>query len=185
MKSILPATIALLAFVLVYGPKSNLTAAAEVTPSSPSPKLTVAGTVTQSDAYSGGAKPSEERLKKLTAPRAYPGKKFHVIRGGTNTVAREIVLTFTTDEAGHFSFQIVPGTYAILVDEQWSPPDAKKYQTKSIHVDEAAYNQWWAKPYHLLEVKAADITGLKFHFHHRSFIAYDIPALRYTGPYPP
>ena len=130
-------------------------------------------------------RPTEEKFKKLTTPRAYPGKRFHVIRGSTNTLAREIVLTFTTGEVGNFSFQLPPGTYALLVDEQIPPPDAKKYQTKFITVDEAALNQWWAKPYHLFEVKAADITELKFHFHHRSFIPYDIPCLRYVGPYPP
>ena len=130
-------------------------------------------------------RPTEEKLKRLTAPRAYPGKRFHVIRGSTNALAREIVLSFTTDEAGNFSFQLLPGTYALLVDEQIPPPDAKKYQTKFITVDESAFNQWWAKPYHLLEVKAAPIADLKFHFPHRSFISNDIPCLRYVGPYPP
>ena len=94
-------------------------------------------------------------------------------------------MSFTTGEAGNFSFLLLPGIYALLVDEQIPPPDTKKYQTKFITVDETAFNQWWAKPYHLLEVKAADIADLKFHFQHRSFIPNDIPALRYTGPYPP
>ena len=188
MKQILLSSVTLLALLFICGPKTSLTASADgktTDPSLPSPKMTISGTVTQSDAYSGGVKPTEERLKRLTAPRAFPGKKFHVIKGNTNTIAREIVLSFTTGEAGNFTFQLLPGTYAILVDEQVSSPDAKKYQTKSITVDETAFNQWWAKPYQLLDVKATNITDLKFHFQHRSFIPYDIPPLRYTGPYPP
>ena len=180
--------ITLLAVWFICGPETNLTASADgkpADPSSPSAKMSISGTVTQSDAYSGGMRPTEEKFKKLTTPRAYPGKRFHVIRGSTNTLAREIVLTFTTDETGNFSFQLLPGTYALLVDEQIPPPDAKKYQTKFITVDESAFNQWWAKPYHLLEVKAAPLADLKFHFPHRSFISNDIPCLRYVGPYPP
>ena len=147
--------------------------------------MTISGTVTQSDTYSGGVKPTGEKLKRLTAPRAFPGMKFHVIKGNTNVIAREIVLSFTTGEAGDFSFQLSPGAYSVIVDEQVSPPDAAKYQTQFISVDEAAFNQWWAKPFQLLEVKATNITDLKFHFQHRKFISNDIPCLRYTGPYPP
>lgn len=150
-----------------------------------SAKIVVSDTVTQSDGYRGGMKPTPERLKQLTAPRPFAGKRFHVIRGSTNTVNRDIVLTFTTSETGTFAFTLPPGTYSLLVDEQVPPPDCKPYRSQSISVDEAAFNQWWEKPYYLLEVNTADIVELKFHFHHRPFISNDIPCLRYTGPYPP
>lgn len=151
----------------------------------PSHKITVSGLVTQTDSHCGGVAPTDEMEKRLATPHAFPGKKFHVIKGDTNTTAHEIVLSFATGEDGNFSFQLLPGTYSILVDEQATPPDAKKYRTEFISLDEACYDKWWAKPYHLLEVKTADLTGLKFHFHHRCFLTNDIPCLRYTGPYPP
>ena len=94
-------------FVIGCGRETNLGALADekiTGASSPAHKITISGTVTQTDSHCGGVAPTEEMLKKLATPRAFPGKKFHVIRGDTNTLSHEIVLSFITGENGDFSF---------------------------------------------------------------------------------
>jgi hypothetical protein len=157
---------------------------AHTQPKNVAKRITISGVVTQTSSYCGGIPPSKQLLKRLATPKPYPAKTFHVIKGDVNTVSREIVLSFTSDQQGAFSFQLSPGTYSIIVDEQAKPLNADDYKKGSISVDEACLKSWWAKPYQLLEVKDADIKGLKFEFHHRCFIRYDIPCLRYTGPLP-
>lgn len=147
--------------------------------------FTVSGTVTQTGSYCGGAVPSKEMLAQLSTPKPYAEKKFHVIKGDTNTPSHKIILSFTTDEQGKFSFSLRPGTYSIIQDEQATPLNVKEYKTKTISADENCLKIWWAKPYYVLRVKRADITGLEFKFHHRCFLPNDIPCLQYTGPYPP
>lgn len=151
-------------------------------------KITILGSVTQTYSYCGGAAPPDFLLEQLAEPKPYLNKKFHVIKGDTNTSSHKIILSFISDSAGNFSFQLEPGTYSILLDEQSSSPDAKKYKKQSQSIDEDCYKDWWAKPYYLLEVeessKTATIKGLNFNFHHRCFISNDIPCLQYMGPMP-
>jgi len=151
-------------------------------------KITISGMVTQTYSYCGGAAPPREILEQLAEPKPFPNKKFHVIKGDTNTTSHKIILSFTSDTAGNFSFQLEPGTYSILLEEQAFLPDAKKYKTQSINVDEECYKSWWAKPYYLLEVegssKTTSVKGLNFNFHHRCFIENDIPCLQYNGALP-
>jgi len=151
-------------------------------------KASISGTVTQTSSYCGGARPPDFLLEQLAEPKPYPNKKFHLIKGDTNTTAHKIILSFTSDSAGNFSFQLETGTYSILLDEQASPPDAKKYKKQSQSIDEDCYKNWWAQPYYLLEVpptsQTTTIKGLNFNFHHRCFISSDIPCLHYQGLMP-
>lgn len=150
---------------------------------------TISGSIMQTFSYCGGAAPPQFLLEQLAEPKPYSGKKLHVIKGDSNTEGRKIILSFTSDTAGKFSFQLEPGTYSIILDEQFSAPDAKKYKTQLQNIDEDCYKKWWVKPYYLLEVPATSkpttIKGLNFNFHHRCFISSDVPCLRYEGPMPP
>ena len=156
---------------------------------SPAKKVIISGTITQTSSYCGGAAPPQFLLEQLAEPKPFPKKKLYVIKGDTNTASHQIILNFTSDSAGNFSFQIEPGTYSVILEEQASAPDAKKYKTQVQAIDEACYKNWWAKPYYLLEVPAAEkqtiIKGLNFNFHHRCFISSDVPCLQYGGPMPP
>ena len=160
------------------------------TTTSSSPKeVSVSGAVTQTNSYCGGARPSDEMLTQLATPRPFPSKKIYVIKGETNTAGREIILSFTSDTAGNFSFKLPAGTYSIILDEQVAAPDSKKYTSQFVKMDEVCFKDWWAKPYYLLEVPATttntSIKGLSFEFNHRCFINHDIPCLQYDGPMPP
>ena len=156
---------------------------------SPAQKVTISGTITQTHSYCGGAAPPRELIEELKTPKPLPGKKMYIIKGDTNTTGRDIILNFISDENGNFSFQLEPGLYSVLLEEQISAPDAKKYRTETQSIDESCYNKWWARPYYLLTVEAGakptTIKGLNFNFHSRCFISSDVPCLEYEGPYPP
>jgi hypothetical protein len=157
--------------------------------SPPAKKVTVAGTITQTFSYCGGAAPPQFLLEEMATPKPFSKKKLVVIKGDTNTTAHQIILNFISDSLGNFSFQLEPGIYSVILEEQVSPPDVKKYKTETQTIDESCYKKWWATPYYPLEIPALDkpatIKGLNFNFHHRCFISSDVPCLQYDGPMPP
>ena len=150
-----------------------------------SKEYTVSGQTTQTTSYWGGACPNKEILDAMRTPRAYPGKKFHVRKGNINTLATPIIISFTTDDSGNFSFKLPPGTYSIIQDEQAKSIKSKDYKSQNISVDEKCLKEWWAKPYYLLKVKDAAIAGLKFEFNRSGIMPNDVPCQEYTGPQPP
>ena len=145
----------------------------------------VSGKVTQSFPYCGGANPPAEVMDNLARPVAYPNKKFYIRAGGINNITAKVVSSFTTDSSGSFSFNIAPGTYSIILEEQLVQPDVKKYEKQNLRLNRKCLDQWFIKPYYIIEVKDKDISDLNFHFLHRCFIDSDIPCISYDGPMPP
>lgn len=150
----------------------------------PAKAYVVSGSVTQTFSYCGGARPSDEMLADIATPRAYPGKKFYIKKGSVNKSGSPIILSFTTDEKGNFSFPLQPGTYSIIQEEQTKAFNPADYKEETIKVDEECLKEWWKKPYYLLEIKASNIAGLKFEFHHPCFLSGNSPCRQYTGPLP-
>ena len=146
---------------------------------------TVTGIVTQTYSYCGGAAPPKQLLDQLATPVAYAGKKFYIRPGKTNSAKIKTVKSFTTNSAGEFSFRLSPGTYAIILEEQLHKIKAGDYAKQDRSVDEKCLQQWWVKPYYVLEVKGRNTNGLNFNFHHPCFISNDIPCITYNGPMPP
>lgn len=146
---------------------------------------TISGSVTQTSSYCGGANPPKELLQQMATPVAYPGKTFYTKSGTVNDLAMPVLTSFTTDSTGHFSIHLSPGIYAIILKEQLAELNAADYETKTQVVDKDCLAEWWKKPYYLLEVKQQDISSLNFVFHHRCYIANDIPCIRYRGPLAP
>ena len=144
----------------------------------------ITGIVLQTSSYCGGAKPPQELLDKLNTPKAYPDKTFYVRAGSKNDVNEKIVVKFSSKMDGTFSFNLKPGTYSVIMEEQLSMIELTDYNTKNQKVDEKCLEEWWGKPYYLLEVTDKNITDLKFTFNQRCFLKTDIPCVTYTGPKP-
>ena len=147
--------------------------------------FTISGKVTQTSSYCGGAAPSPEMLEELARPVIYAGRKFSIRKGSINTLKEPVILSFKSDNKGLFSFQLPPGIYSVILEEQVKELNTAAYQKQNISADAACLKAWWKKPYYILEVKDKDINTLNFSFHHPCFIPFDIPCLQYTGPYPP
>ncbi len=146
----------------------------------------ISGKITQTHSYCGGAAPSEEMLKEYSNPKPYKGKTLYVRPGSTNNVKQPVLLKFVADSAGKFSFQLKPGTYAIIQAEQVKELNVKNLPVgNAVQADQECLKAWWKKPYYLLVVKDKKISGLNFNFHHPCFITSDVPCLQYMGPMPP
>ena len=147
-------------------------------------KYVISGEVTESFKYCGGARPSEKILAERKTPRPFVNKVFHIRKGNTNTLKKPILLSFTTDTNGYFSFALPPGTYSIIQTDQVKKLNTKKYKINYIDVDETCLINWWAEPYAILEIKNENIAALKFHFEHSCFLEGDVPCRKYKGPMP-
>ncbi|MEO6304384.1 MAG: hypothetical protein ABIP51_14560 [Bacteroidia bacterium] len=146
----------------------------------------VSGKITTSSMYCGGVEPSPEMLEEFNKPKPYIGKTLYIRKGRTNDTKQSVVLKFTADSNGKFSFNLAPGIYSIIQREQ-----LKKFKFKEnkkelyINADKKCLEDWWKKPYMLLTINDTEISGLNFNFHHACFIGSDIPCYSYSGEMPP
>ena len=147
-------------------------------------KFHISGKVTRSFAYCGGANPPQEVLKSLATPVPYPNKKFYLRKGKVNSIKAGIVSGFMTDSQGNFSFEVPPGIYAIILEEQLEVIHVNTWNKPNLQIDEKCLREWWVKPYKILEVKNHDLVLPVFHFPQPCFIESDIPCIEYTGPLP-
>ena len=147
-----------------------------------SKKYSVSGKVTQTYSYCGGAAPSKQILDKLATPEVYTNKRFYIRAGKINSVKARIVKSFTTGNDGTFSIELEPGTYSIILEEQFHKIKAGDYAKQNQHADEQCLQKWWKKPYYIIEIRDRNINNLVFNFHHNCFVSDDIPCLEYTGP---
>lgn len=155
-----------------------------VVKSSSDTSFLISGKVLQTFSYCGGARPTQEILDKLNTPKVYPDKSFHVRAGSINDINKKIVVKFNSKMDGTFSFNLKPGTYSIILEEQLSLVDLTDYNTKNQRVDEKCLEEWWGKPYYILEVTDKNISELEFIFNQRCHLKTDIPCVSYTGPKP-
>jgi hypothetical protein len=148
----------------------------------------VSGLITQTHAYCGGARPTEEVLKRLQTPAPFPGKKIYIRCGNENTTKKKIIRTVTADSTGHFSIKLPPGTYCIIQEEQvkkLDPDHFLKKETAELKLKKNCLEKWWSTCYQTFEVKATDShVPLNVNFHFPCFTE-GIPCMQYSGPLPP
>lgn len=148
--------------------------------------FTINGKVTQTWAYCNGAAPNEGMLEEAARPKPYNGKIFFLRKGKVNSIKEPVILSFTVNASGTFSFQLPAGIYSFFQEPQLKSFNKKDYALGSYTNEEIeCLKKWWVQPYYILEIKDKDITNLKFEFHHQCFSLNDIPCLQYTGPMPP
>lgn len=153
-------------------------------------KVTVKGTVTFTQAYCGGAAPSQKLLDDLRTPRPLSGKKIYLRKGKMNQPSGPIVAEAITDEDGHFTFHLPNGSYYIVSDDK---KDLTRYnqiletfsKTSDNYsaVDKSCLDKWINTPDLLFEVKDKDTTIHVSYFIPCSWNS--TPCVNYTGVLPP
>lgn len=146
----------------------------------------ISGKITMTSSYCGGAAPPQELLNELATPRPVAGMKLYVRKGSSNSNG-PVVAADTTAADGSFSFDLPPGTYCILSEEQLKPLDAKDISKEPYVVvtSEECLKKWWSEGLRILEVGDKNIKDVDFQFYGRCFISSLCPCLRYDGPLPP
>jgi hypothetical protein len=165
----------------------NSPAFAQKTGSGAQKLYSISGTITHTQSYCGGARPTDEMLAQYNTPTPLAGKKLYIRSGTENSLKRKVLHQIVSDGTGHFSLKLPSGTYCILVQEQvkkLNKAEFRKKATDYLTLDENCLNQWWKTCYLSFEVKDTEITDLKINFNTPCFTD-GTPCLNYVGPMPP
>ena len=115
---------------------------------------------TTTQAYCGGAKPSEETLKELNTPVPAPNVKIYLRKGKVNNIENEVDYELITDDKGKVQTRLPAGTYSIVFEnkrDQSSFNDLlEKYGKETSYqtpIDTTCLKKFYSEPNAVLEVK--------------------------------
>jgi hypothetical protein len=154
-------------------------------------KQKIVGVYTESYAYCGGARPSQEILD--NAEKAIPtaNKILYLKKGSSNIVKQKIVFKVITDANGQFSFLLSPGKYCIVgsdkIDTKYFQLLSTKYARDSKTykaIDKKCLINWLAEPLYGFEVKTSNNDTIKIHYT-KPCDWNSIPCAQFTGAVPP
>lgn len=81
-------------------------------------KFDVVINATTTQAYCGGASPSEETLKELSNPKPATNVRLYLRKGDTNNIENEIDYEFLTDDSGQVKTKLPAGNYSIVFENK-------------------------------------------------------------------
>lgn len=81
-------------------------------------KIDVVIKATTTQAYCGGAKPSDETLEELNTPVPAANVKIYLRKGVVNNIVNNIDYEFTTDDNGQVKTSLPEGTYSIVFENK-------------------------------------------------------------------
>lgn len=115
---------------------------------------------TTTQAYCGGAKPSEEVLKELNTPAPAPNVKLYLRKGEVNNIENEVDYEFVTDDKGEIKTHLPAGTYSIVFEEKKDQSSfnnlIEKYGKETSYqtaIDTTCLKKFFREPNAILEVK--------------------------------
>lgn len=153
-------------------------------------KYEVKITVTYTQSYCGGARPSDDMMQELNTPKPLSGKKLFVKKGKENSANATIIKEVVTDDEGKINLKLEPGFYCV-VDE--NKKDRKKidewiklYEKETTYyeaINKACLEKWFKSADLVIEVQKS---GNNFTInYHEPCSWHAIPCANYKGPYPP
>lgn len=153
-------------------------------------KYEVSGIVTSSRSYCGGARPTDDVLREITSPKPLVSTEFYIRAGKENDITKKIILTFTTDENGKFSFKIPAGDYVIIEnnrkDKKYYNEILNKHEKATANytaLDTGCFNTWMKGSLYQFTIIDKKLENITWDMHTRCF--FSAPCVQYTGPYPP
>lgn len=115
-------------------------------------------TTTKTESYCGGAQPSEETLKKLREPKAYPNATLYLREGEENNYKKPYYKKLKSDSVGKVNVNLPKGVYSVVFDNK---SGVKKYnqilksvEKSSSHdtIDKKCLENYFTKPDGLIVV---------------------------------
>jgi hypothetical protein len=147
--------------------------------------------ITESNSYCGGAKPTEEMYRQITAQKPLPGKTVFIKRNEGGNSDEPVLLTISTDDSGYVRMKMQPGDY-ILVDEKKQDRTfynnfLSKYNKPTDYftaIDTVCLETWFRTPDLIFTVVKGATTSYEVNFHNPCPWRA-VPCSNYTGPLPP
>ena len=147
--------------------------------------------ITESNAYCGGARPTEEMYREMTAPRIIPGKQIYIKKDNEGNSDYPVLYTLSADDSGFAQIRLPEGSY-IVVDEKkrdrayfsqlmTTYKIASEYRTA---IDSVCLESWYKIPALSFVVEKGNPLNVSVNFHN-SCPWGAIPCTQYSGPLPP
>ena len=169
MKSFLIQSILLFAFISCSAQKSK------------AKMYIISGKVTETNQYCGGARPSQEMLDELTAPKPLADKVLLIKSGKINTNSRSVQKT-KTDPYGNFTLILKAGTYCI-VEESKGKKFTPKTNDEIYEWDNDCLKKNWEACDHLMVVGKDKVDNININY--QKYCDYRQPCLKkFKGPLP-
>jgi hypothetical protein len=151
----------------------------------------VEGSLTSTNKYCGGARPTEEILSSYATQRPLAGKKLFVKTGTENDLNQKAIAAVETDAEGNFTLTLPPGKYILVDSERENDIFCKKllkdYAEKTENykpIDKECLLEWSKMP--LMTFEVVDKTVTLDNLNILIGCSWDkIPCAQYVGPYPP
>lgn len=147
--------------------------------------------VTETSAYCGGAKPSQEILDELNTPKSLPKTTIYLRKGEVNDVEQSIDYALKSDEKGLINVMLPAGKYSIvfdnkkdqskyeeLLDQYGKPTDAYKA------IDTNCLQTYFRKPEKVIHVERSAENEFSVNYRNRCSWG-SVPCAIYIGPIPP
>lgn len=147
--------------------------------------VTIQGSLKFTYSYCGGARPSDEMLKRLETPRAVAQYVLYLKSGSANSET-SVIDSASCNEEGRFSFRVTPGNYTILIPEQCKPFNVKNYTSQYIQVDDKeCLRAWWEKGLYSVFAHKEEVILPDTVLHQRCDGLGFVPCTSYSGPLRP
>lgn len=150
----------------------------------------VSGKIVRTGSYCGGAAPTQEIMDEINTPKPCARQKLYVRRGKMNDLTGKIILVFTSDSVGNFSFSLPSGVYSIVnekkKDRKFVKSILKQYTAESKNyqaTDKKCLDEWLKTPDATLEIKEGSVNDFVITFHDEC--KWHVPCTEYKGPFRP
>ncbi len=152
--------------------------------------VSISGIVYQTEAYCGGAAPSQRILDDLQTPKPLAGKNLYIKAGKENDPDAPVVAEATSNDSGGFSVSLPPGWY-VIVDENKKDKASYNYMLANFEVqteqysavDKKCLDSWVVKPELAFEVKEATAEAVSVTFH-KPCSWNSFPCVKFIGDRP-
>lgn len=143
---------------------------------------TVTGTVTTTQSYCGGARPTDEMLAQLKMPKPDAGRLLFIKSGKENVEAITAIKSFTTDSLGNFKIKLKKGTYCIIEAYKSKSFVTQKNDSVSKWDSKCLFENYSQCDYQFT-VTNKNIDNVNINFFKPC--PWAKPCLQYSGPMPP
>jgi hypothetical protein len=149
-------------------------------------ELKISGQITQTNAYCGGAAPTEEMEKEFRKKHPLPGRKLYLRAGIQNDVSKPLVAETVSNALGGFEFDVPAGSYCLITEEKFEAKEHKAPEQWGVRFQgEACLKEWMQACDQVIIVTDRSVSHLEINKYQRCFIQTDNPCYAWDGPMPP
>jgi hypothetical protein len=151
----------------------------------------VQGIIFITQAYCGGARPTEEAINEYYSAKPYGNKTIYIRKGSFNDISQLVIAKAVSDSTGHFLLCLPKGTYCVVdenkKDKTYFNQIVREHSGKVGYLEPVNLNcleEWLKKPDIVFTV--GDNKKMTISVPYYSPCPWNsVPCTQYSGPLPP